>query len=301
MVSRILAFRPANVVSRLAPRSDACPLSPRDLLGEPRPGQPPLLMVRAPTPAVARGALVAAKFQKAAIALGLPPGTAPAPWFEAVAQAADELAAGLPFGLSAELVLEGEGVTQVEGAVNQAWKLVDTGFTHLALDAVAVAQAERARVIAEVAAPAVERGLYVEVVVPIESDGLSGRRAAALLAELLKRRAPADAVSVRCRAVTDPDGARAQIGALSRLSGALAGLPVFRRGPLSAAVVKALGGSSLRACEDGGLAAGRGEADGSEQQEARAFTAVTEILDALGAGRSALAVVRELERRLVEG
>ncbi|BDG06608.1 hypothetical protein [Anaeromyxobacter oryzae] len=326
MVSRILAFRPASVVERLAPRSDACPLSLRDLLGPASALGIVLPVVRAPIAGVARAALVAAKEHRSALGLALPPGVLPEPWFDAVTRTADELAAGLPIFLSAEVKVDGDGATQVERALHEAWRLVDAGVTHLAIDVVAVERLDRARVVAEVAAAAFERGICVDCVLPLE-DGAQAR-AAALLEELSRRGATPDVASVRCPAPASPDEARLQVAALARVCGALSGVPVMRRGPATPDLLRLLEGSPVKACDDGGLAAasaigvipwdlivadeGEDESranrleqaarelsdEGADRLEARAYLEVMQFLEALGAPGSALQLSRVLERQL---
>ncbi len=328
MVSRILAFRPASVVGRLAPRSAACPLSLRDLLGPASALGAVLPVVEAPIAGVARGALVAAKEHQAPLGLALPAGALPEPWFEAVTQIADEVAAGLPIFLSAEVVVDGEGATQVERAVHQAWRLVEAGVTHLAVDVVAVAATERGRVLAEVAAAAVERGVCLDCVLPLE-EVARAPGAAALLDELTRRGAPPDVASVRCPAPAGPDEARLQMAALARGCAALSGVPVMRRGPVTAELLRLLAGSPVRACDDGGRAAANAvsvipwelivtdgdaetrenrmeqaarelSAEGADRLEVRAYVEAMDLLEALGAPGTALRITRALERQLEE-
>lgn len=323
--SRILAFRPASTVARLAPRSEACPLSTADVLGGADGVVLPLLL--APTAAVARAALLAAKLHRAAVGLALPAGTAPGPWFAAVTGAASELAPGLPIFLAAEVRVDGEGATQVERAVQEAFARVDAGLTHLAVDVAAVEPPERGRVFAEVAQSAQERGLCVDLVLPRDPDATEARRTAALLDDLDRRGVAPELASVRCPAVADAAGARSQAVALARLAGALRKLPLLRRGPASPALLPLLSGSPVRACEDGGavgaeteqlLPEGAGEGPeerearaerleqalgalpdgGAERIEARAFLRAQDFLEALGAPGSADQVARALGRRL---
>jgi hypothetical protein len=327
VVSRILAFRPASVVDRLGPRSGACPLSTRELLGPAAQLRLVLPVVRAPLAAVARAALVAAKELKAVIGLALPPGGVPEPWFSSLARAADELATGLPIFVCGEVRVEGESAVQVERAVAEAWRLVRAGFTHLAVDAAAVAQEERGRIVADVAAAAVEHGAAIDLVVPVADGAQAGRRAAAVLDELARRGAPVDVASVRCPAPADDAEALAQSGALARISQALKGVPVMRRGPVTPGLLDVLRGSPLRACEDGGAVAARALAllpeaghgardvrdtredpleraaatlapDVQERLEARAYVDALDLLDRIGARGSALATTRALEARL---
>ncbi len=330
VLSRILVFRPASVVDRLAPRSGACPLSVRDLLGPAAEAGLVLPLVRAPIAGVARGALVAAKELQAVLGLGLPPGVPPAPWFQAVARAADEVAAGLPIFLCADLVVEGEGGTQLERATADAWRAVDAGLTHLAIDVSAVAPQERGRVVGEVAQAGFERGVSVEVVVPLGEGSRAGPRAAAVFEELAQRGLAPDLASVRCPAPQDEDEARLQMAALARVAQALGGVPVMRRGPVTPGLLALLRASPVKACEDGGVAAeralgvippeqlradGRGatsrespleraagelSADGTDRLEARAYVEVMDFLERLGARGGARAVTRALARGLVD-
>jgi hypothetical protein len=328
VLSRALAFRPASVVERLPPRSGACPLSARDLLAATTAAGLILPLVRAPISGVARGALVAAKELRAILGLALPHGVPSRPWFEAVTRAADEMAAGLPIFLSADVVVEGEGGTQVERAVSDAWRLVDDGLTHLAIDVAAVAPSERGRVAGQVAQAAFERGLSVEVVVPLGEGAQVGSRAADLFEEISRQGVAPDLAGVRCPAPADGDEARTQAAALARISQALGGVPVMRRGPITPRLLELLRASPVKACEDGGAAAAgamrlvpaelvdgaagdqrqspheraaaelSGEA--ADRLEARAYVEVVELLERLGARDGAPAVLRALERSLEE-
>lgn len=327
MISRILAFRPANVVGRLAPRSGACPLSARELLGPAAELGLVLPIVLAPITAVARGALVAAKELQAALGLALPPGVPAGPWFEGVVRAADEIAAGLPIFLSADVTVEGEGATQVERAWEDAWRLIDAGITHVAFDVAAVAPPERGRVLGEMVEAPVQLGVSVEAVVPLGEGGETGPRAAAMLEEVARRGVACDAASVRCPAPADDDEARLQVGALARMCQTVAGVPVLRRGPVTPRLLELLRGSPVKACEDGGAAAERAiallrvrpeedgagtrqsrlersaaelSAENTDRLEARAYAEAMDFMERLGARGSALAISRALERRLEE-
>jgi hypothetical protein len=327
VVSRILAFRPATVVARLDPRSGACPVSTRELLGPAGALGLVLPVIRAPIAAIARGALVAAKELQASVGLALPAGGVPEAWFAAVARAADEVAAGLPIFLCGEVRVEGEGGTQVERAVADAWRLVRAGVTHLAVDASAAAPGERGRVVGEIAAAAVEHGACVDVVVPLADGAQAGRRAAAVLDELARRGGPADLASVRCLPPADDGEARLQAAALARICQALKGVPVMRRGPVTPALLDLLRGSPVKACEDGGAVAARAlgllpdgaratgegretrddpleraaaglEPEVAERLEARAYVDAVDFLERIGARGSGHALARALEERL---
>ena len=131
MLSPVLAFRPASVVSRLPARCDACPLSVRDLLAVTDAKLPAIV---AGSPGVVRAGLVAAKVLRATLGLVLPPGVAPGPWFQAVVRTADEIAAGLPIFLGAEVTLPDHGAMAVERATAEVWRYVEVGLTHVTVD-----------------------------------------------------------------------------------------------------------------------------------------------------------------------
>lgn len=306
---RILAYRPAGVVGRLAPRSAACPLSLRELLGPAAALGLTLPLVRAPHAAVARGALVAARSLGSALGLALPAGQPPAPWFDAVTRAADELAGALPIFLAGEVVLAGEAFMHVDAARDEAARLVGAGLTHLAVDVASASAPERARILAEVARGADAEGISVECVISLREGAASIRGAAALLEELAGLGLRPDLASVRCRAPASAGEARLQLETLERLGAALGGLPVLRRGPGTPGVLGLLAGSAVRACEDGGAvarglagAAGRAPAgDAAERHEARAWVGTSELIEGLRSSGSARGLARALEARLVDG
>jgi hypothetical protein len=321
VLSPVLAFRPARVVERLEARSAACPLSSKDLLAAAAALRLPLPLVRAPTPGIARAALVAAKQVQSVLGLGMPPGLAPEGWFAAVTAAADEVAAGLPIFLVGEVTVTGRREAEVEAAFKAAWRLADAGLTHLTVDLTAIPAESRADLLQRVAAPALERGLGLDCVVS------PGEEAAArpLFAELARQGAAPDMASLRCEAPESAAEARAQVKDLLTLCASLAGTPVLRRGPVTPELLGSLKGSPVAACEDGGAAAaaavlvipyaprppdeGRGvgalekaEAELSEAGRARletkAYLEVLEFLERLGAAGSATRLVRALERTL---
>jgi hypothetical protein len=321
--SKIHAFRPAVVVDRLAPRNDACPLSLRDLLRAADAARCVLPIVRAPIGGVARAALVAASEANSAIGLALPAGSPPEPWFEAVTSAADELAGGLPIFLSAEVTADGAEGADVERAEADAYRLVDAGMTHLAIDVRGVPAAERARVFAAVAAPALERGCCVDLLVALEDSPR------ALFGQLERLGSAPEVVSVRCPGAAEPNEARVQVVRLVRLCAELSGVPVLRRGPLTPALIEELARSPVRGCEDGGAAAMAGIAvipwnliegnpeaesrtpaldraaeelsrDAADRLEARAYVEVAGFIERLGASGSGRRIAEALERQLEE-
>jgi len=314
VLSPVLAFRPASVVSRLPARSDACPLSLRDLLSASDARLP---------------ALVAAKVLHSALGLMLPRGVAPGPWFQAVVRTADEIAAGLPLALGAEVVLADRGAMAVERATAEVWRLVEVGLTYAIVDPGDGPPEECGRVLAELAAPLLERGLGFACALRLRGEPGAGRRALAMLDDLRRRGAAPDAVSLALPAPPDAEGARAQLGGLDRLAAALGGVPLLRQGPISPALLAAVASSRVRGCEDGGAAARASEAraaeggeeapeagarrarwqeqaerllgvDEADRLEARAFVVAAELVEALGAGGSAVAVAGGLERRQAE-
>jgi hypothetical protein len=326
VLSSALAFRPATVVERLPPRSGACPLSARELVAAATESGFILPLVRAPIVAVARGALVAAKELRGVVGLSVPPGVPSRPWFDAVTAAADEIAAGVPIFLSAEVVVEGEAGPQVERAMRDAYRLVDDGITHLAIDVGAVVPPQRGRVAGEVAQAAFERGLSVEVVVPLIEGTRVGPLAAAVFDEVARRGATPDLAGLRCPAAADGDAARAQAVALAKVSQALSGIPLMRRGPVTPRLLELLRASPVKACEDGGAAAAGAvslvpldlvEEPGETQREspleravgglsgevtdrleARAYVEVLDLLERLGARDGVSAILAALERSM---
>jgi len=253
----LLAFRPASVMHRLAPRSEACVLSLRDLL-------PPLAAVRRPVPlvvaplaAVMRGTLLACQEARSAVGLALPPGLAPEPWFAAAVAAAEELAPRLPIFLAAEVAV---AAGAVEAAVAQAHRLVEAGLTHLAVVVDGVPVAERARAAAQVAGLAAERELAVECLLPGGPEGLDPEVVAGFVEELQGWGLFIDLLGVRCLAPEGLEGARAQARALAGAARALGAIPLLRRGPAGHVLLPVLRPAGVAVAEDGGrvLAAGLG-------------------------------------------
>lgn len=323
MGSKILAFRTAVVVDRLPARSEACLLSLRDVLGAPLQHRRPIPIVLAPIAGIARAALVAAREADAVVGLAMPPGTPPGPWFEAVTRAADEYAAGLPFFLSATLEQAEGGARGEDRASSEAFRLVDAGITHLAIDARGAPPAERARLVAAAGAAASEQGACVDCVLALEEAPRT------LFAELARTGATVDAVSLRCPAADTREEARAQVVRMVRIAAELKGLPVLRRGPVSAELLEELGRSPIRGCEDGDAASGAGlsvipqariernrtstsrapaidravaelPAADADRLEARAYVEVASLIEGLGAGGTATEIAAALEGLLEE-
>jgi hypothetical protein len=299
-VPSLLALRLASTVQRLPPRSEACPLSLRPVARALAGAGGAIPIVAAPHPAVARAALIAAKGARALVALALPAGAAPEPWFAALAEAADELAPGLPFVACGDVVVASDGDGAIDAAWTEARRLVEAGLTHLAVDVSAVTPARRARTAARVAAAAAERELAVECPLPAGATGQD--EAVAYLEEFEGSGARADLVSVRCAAPGDAAAAAAEAQALGALAAAL-GRPLVRRGPLPDAALAAVRSARPLAVEDGGRAldAGASAARGASgpdgtpgvaagRLEAFAYAEVGALLDALGAAGTARAV-----------
>jgi hypothetical protein len=297
MGSSLLAFRPASAVHRLGPRSEACPLSLREVARGLADGAPPALIVAAPHPAVARAALMAAKGARAAVGIALPGGAEPDPWFAAVAQAADDLAPRLPFFACADVAVAGGDDAAIDAAFAAAHRLVEAGVTHLAVDVAAVPLARRAEAAARVAGIAAERELAVDCLLP--PGALDPDDAVAYVEEFEGFGVRADVVSVRCAAPADPGAAAAEARALAEARVAL-GRPLVRRGTLTDAAARAARVAGLFAAEDGGRAvaagaraaraAGEDRAAAAARLEALAYAEIAALLEAIGAVGSALAV-----------
>ncbi len=252
MSESILAWRPGSAVERLAARSQACPLSLRDVLVGLGPHGFRLPVVRAPVAGVARAALLAAGQRGTALALALPEGDPPEPWFEAVTLAADEVAPRLPICLSGELAVAGASPRDLERARDRAWRLVDGGITHLAVDLEALPLRDWASALELVGEPARERELGLDLVLPREKGLPSPPRAADLLEELRAAGLVPDAVSARCPLPGSEAEEGAQERVLADLCAWLEGIPVLRRGPLTPGLLARLGASPVKGCEDGG-------------------------------------------------
>jgi hypothetical protein len=325
--ARVLAYRPATVAAKLAPRSGACPLSLRDLLRAASGLRLALPLVRAPVAPVVRGALVAAREAGSALGLLLPAGAIPEPWVRSVTLAADEVAGGLPFSLGGEVRADGASPAEIERAFHESWRLVEAGVTHLAVDVTAVPAADRGAVAAAIGRAAHERGLGVDLVAPGEGGAVAPGPLAALVESLSARGVPPDAVSVRGEGATGSDRARAEARRLAEICAALGGLPVLRRGPTTPELLRLLAISPIRGCEDGGAAERAASAavpwelvgpapegpsrstrlelavaelseQGAERLEARAYVAVAELLELLGAAGSGAALAAALEAEL---
>lgn len=306
----LFALRPVAAVHRLPPRSEACPLSLREVLAGLAGRARGLPVFAAPLPAVARAALVAGQEVRAVVGVALPPGVAPEAWLEAVAQAADALAPRLPFFASGEVVVE-DAEGGLERAHAAALRLVEAGLTHVAVDVAQVALARRAQAAARVAGVVAERELAVECVLPPEAVA-DPEAAAAYLEEFEGWGVRADLVGARFAAPADAADAARQRAALDALSGALA-RPALRRGRLGSALAPAFRGGRLRVCEDGGAAlaagwralpaelraaGGGGERhlppEAAERVEALAYGEAAALIEALGAAGTAAELVAGL-------
>jgi hypothetical protein len=246
----LLAFRPVAAIHRLPPHSQACPLSLRDVLRA-LPGRWPLPIFRAPLPALARAALLAARQARSAVGLAPGPGQHPERWFDAVARAADELAPRLPVFLSGEVAV-GRGEGALERARRLSHRLVEAGLTHLAVDVSLVPAADRARAAAEVAAPAVEREVAVECLGPDGGAGPDPEEAAAFRDELQGWGLAPDAIGVRCLAPEGVEETRAQARRLGEAAAALGETRLVRRGPATGLLFRISRAAGLTAVDDGG-------------------------------------------------
>ncbi|HCF57540.1 MAG TPA: hypothetical protein DFS52_06050 [Myxococcales bacterium] len=168
----VLKLRPANVANRIS-GSLACILNGYDVQRAVAEGAGAIVVFELPVPRVlAAGVLRAARHLEAAIGLSAPTfprgeGARPHAWFRDVLGAAEEMGYRLPMFLRAGPVAIPEmEPAAVEEARRQVFEHVDAGFTEVALDLRELDPAEGAAVIEEIAAPARERELSVEVIAP---------------------------------------------------------------------------------------------------------------------------------------
>jgi len=252
--SNLLALRPVAALHHLSRGSEACPLSLRDLARALARRPAPLPVVAAPLLAIARGALVAASEADAVVGLFCAGAAAPEPWFEAVAEAAHELSARRPFFVSAVVRVEDGEASPAQGRAF-AYRFVEAGITHLAVDVTALPISRRAQAVALTAGFAAEREVAVDCVLPPDlasrNDPLEAR---AFIEEFEGWGVRADLVSLRVSAPVDRAAASSQLEALAAVGREAGDRPVMRRGPLSPPLLAALRGSGLCACEDGGAA-----------------------------------------------
>jgi hypothetical protein len=319
----LLAFRPPTVVAKLPPRSAACPVSLRDLVAARVGVAGPFPLVRAPTPGVARAALVAAVELGSAIGLELPAGERPEPWFAAVVRAADEFAPRLPLVLSGTVSLGAGTDQEVERARREAFRLVEAGLTHLVVDLARVPEGTRAAALARAAQAAREREIGVEGLLPVEGGQAAPGPAAALVEELAESGLALDAAGARFPLPRGASEERSQARLLADLCGWVEGTPVVRRGPVTPGLLQLLAGSPVSGCEDGGAAlAAAARALGApveggvpplaragqrglppemgDRPEALAYQEVAAFLDGLGLAGSAVALAESLRARLEE-
>lgn len=287
-----LAFRPPTVRNRLRRGSHACPLALRDVLGGLIGEASALPLVWAPSAAVIRAALVAAKEAGSVIGLAQA-GPSPERWFEAVAEVADEIAPGLPLLLGAT-VSAGTGASEGARAFRLAQRLVDAGITHLILEVDALEPARRAEQFARIAEPALERGFGVECLLPGGVDGLpDAEDTFSLLSELASLGASPDLAGVRLPANGDEKAARA----LERLFDSAGGVGLACRGAGAARAARLVRPGLLRAVDDGGAALSHCEGEGDpERAEARAYGEVAGLIDTLHSEGSAAVLASALER-----
>ncbi len=323
MSEPILAWRPGSAVERLAPRSQACPLSLRDILGGLGPHGFRLPIVRAPVAGVARAALLAAEQWGTALAVALPVGDPPEPWFEAVTLAADEVAPRLPICLSGEVAVAGGSPRDLERARERAWRLIDGGITHLAVDLEALPLRDWASTLELVGEPARERELGLDLILPREKGLPSPPHVADLLDDLRAAGLAPDVASARCPLPGSEAEEAAQERLLADLCAWLDGIPVLRRGPMTPGLLARLGASPIKGCEDGGtvhaaacralgveVPAGAGPALGrqralppeiGDRPEAFAYVEAAGLLEGLCIQGSAREIAEVLRQRSEEG
>lgn len=186
-LEKLLALRPTNAASRLGPSSLLPLLNVRELLraNEGQPGA--LACVQIAAAPVLPAVLRAARDEDAAIGLSCAfrPSQRDAAerFFQQLRSAAAELDYRRPVFLQAGPMrltsLEGRAV---EAAAGDVFRFIDAGFTLISLD-VSALDAEEAVRVAEIARPAIERELAVEIAPP----RVGGQDAASDLERFLER------------------------------------------------------------------------------------------------------------------
>jgi hypothetical protein len=232
-LEHLLAFRPANVVSRLGGGSRVPLLGLRELLGALE-GRAPLLALPLPRRQALPGVLRAARFQDAVLGLALPHPLAERGaaerFAEAVRAAAEEAGHAQPLFLQAGPLPLPRGDRTAPSGVERC---LEAGFTLVTLDAGrrgGEAPGALAADVAELAAPVLARELTVELTLPLTAappspdalraqlDALSAVRALPQLLRLEARQVSAGGGPVEPAWVEPLREVAAQFGVL--LSGA---------------------------------------------------------------------------------
>ncbi len=185
-LERLLALRPTNAAARLGHDSALPLLNPRDVLRSLESEPAAVACLQIPADPVFAAVLRAARDLDSVLGLSSPyrpaQREAPARSFEALRVAAEETAHRKPIFLQAGPLrltsLEGRAV---EAAAGDVFRFIDAGFTLISLD-VSMLDPEQALQVAEVARPAIERELAIEVAPP---RGASGHGAAEELGRFL--------------------------------------------------------------------------------------------------------------------
>jgi hypothetical protein len=187
VLDRVLALRPSNGVTRLGTQSRVPLLNPADLVRALGPATGALLSVPVSARFALPGLLRASRDCDAPIGLRCPSPLAgrdsPAGFFEAVRVAAEELRLRRPIFLEAGPIrVPSVDDRALARATAEAYAFVDAGFAALSLDASGLDIDDAAEAYRQVAQPAAERELSVEVAAPLEG----GRASAGALTELLE-------------------------------------------------------------------------------------------------------------------
>ncbi len=237
-------------MDRLPPRSEACPLSLREILSALAESRLVVPLIRAPAAFVAHAALVAAKQARSVVGLAFASSAGPERWFSSVVAAANEVASGLPIFLSAEVVVPSGSQRDLERAFQHACRWLDAGMTHLAVDVTALPVPEQGPALAHVAQLALERETGLEWVLPPTTDA---ETAEVLLENLEACHVVPDLASLRG---PPPEGdPRVVLQRWAGLCAALGGMPFLCRGPVSPDLAARLSGAQVRVCDDGGVTA----------------------------------------------
>lgn len=189
-LDKVLSLRPTNVAMRLGQESRLPVLNPRDLLAAIEGEAQALLCIPCYVPSLGAGALKAARDQDAIIGVACPHPLAdrdsPGRFVDALRDGAEEVRHRKPLFLQAgplRLLHDDERAREQLGSA--AFRFVDAGFTLLSIDASKLSAHDAARAYREIAQPAIERELSIEVAAPQDEAGrVSGESLRALLEAL---------------------------------------------------------------------------------------------------------------------
>lgn len=191
-LDKVLTLRPTNVVMRLGQSSRIPLLNPRDLVASFAEARAALLCVPAYSRAAIAGLLRASRDEDAVLGIScpalLPDRDTPVKFVETVRDAAEEVRHRKPLFLQAGPFRLASTEARVrDQAVGAVYKFVDAGFTLISLDASGLGLADAVAAYKELAAPALERELSIEIAAPQDDQGHLDERALEATLEQLKK------------------------------------------------------------------------------------------------------------------